>query len=195
MAGRDSKKRMEIGLYTFGDLGPNPLTGERPSGTQRIAEIVAAARLAEEVGLDVFGIGEHHRLDFAASAPAVILSAIAARTSRIRLTSAVTILAASDPVRVFEDFSTLDLVSGGRAEIMAGRGAFVESFPLFGYDLERYDELFIENYGLLRQLAAAERVTWTGRFRPPLRGNDIAPRPHQKEMPIWIAVKSEAKRS
>jgi alkanesulfonate monooxygenase SsuD/methylene tetrahydromethanopterin reductase-like flavin-dependent oxidoreductase (luciferase family) len=179
---------MEIGLYTFGDLTPHPVTGLLPSGAQRIREIIAAARLAEEAGLDVFGVGEHHRLDFAVSTPAVVLSAIAAQTKSIRLTSAVTILAASDPVRVFEDFATLDLVSEGRAEIMAGRGAFVESFPLFGYDLNSYDELFIENYSLLQQLALSKRITWQGKFRSPLYNADIAPRPYQDEMPIWIAV-------
>lgn len=179
---------MEIGLYTFGDLTPHPITGQPPSGAQRIKEIIAAARLADEAGLDVFGIGEHHRLDFAVSTPAVVLSAIAAQTKSIRLTSAVTVLAASDPVRVFEDFATLDLVSEGRAEIMAGRGAFVEPFPLFGYDLDSYDELFIENYLLLRKLAASERITWQGKFRPALRNAEIAPRPCQDEVPVWIAV-------
>jgi len=179
---------MEIGLYTFGDLVPHPSTGQRPSPTRRINEIIAAARLAEDVGLDVFGIGEHHRRDFAVSTPAIVLSAIAAQTRRIRLTSAATVLAASDPVRVFEDFATLDLVSEGRAEIMAGRGAFVESFPLFGYDLDSYDELFVENYFLLRKLGMGERITWQGKFRPELNNADIAPRPYQNELPIWIAV-------
>ncbi|MBR0754339.1 LLM class flavin-dependent oxidoreductase [Bradyrhizobium jicamae] len=179
---------MEIGLYTFGDLVPHPTTGHRPSAMQRINEIMAAARLAEEVGLDAFGLGEHHRLDFAISTPAVVLSAIAAQTKRIRLTSAATVLAASDPVRVFEDFATLDLVSQGRAEIMAGRGAFIEPFPLFGYDLDSYDELFVENYSLLRKLGLAERITWRGEFRPELHNIDIAPRPCQNELPVWIAV-------
>ncbi|MFD2055768.1 LLM class flavin-dependent oxidoreductase [Mesorhizobium calcicola] len=179
---------MEIGLYTFGDLVPHPVTRQRPSGAQRIAEIIAAARLADEVGLDVFGVGEHHRLDFAVSTPAVVLSAIAAQTKNIRLTSAVTVLAASDPVRVFQDFATLDLVSEGRAEIMVGRGAFTEPFPLFGYDLNSYDELFVENYSLLRKLRASERITWRGRFRPALNNAEIAPRPAQDEVPVWIAV-------
>ncbi|MGR7997857.1 LLM class flavin-dependent oxidoreductase [Xanthobacter sp. ZOL 2024] len=179
---------MEIGLYTFGDLTPHPVTKQPPSGAQRVAEIIAAARLADEAGLDVFGIGEHHRLDYAVSTPAVVLSAIAAQTKSIRLTSAVTVLAAADPVRVFEDFATLDLVSEGRAEIMAGRGAFVEPFPLFGYDLDHYEEVFVENYALLRKLGASERVSWRGRFRLELRDAAVAPRPQQKDIPVWIAV-------
>lgn len=174
---------MELGLYTFGNLGPNPHTGERPSGTRGIADIVRAARLAEEAGLDVFGVGEHYRLDFAGTSPTVVLSAIAARTSRIRLTRAVT-----DPVRVFEDYATLDLVSAGCAETMAGRGAFVGSVPLFRYDLDRCDEIFVENYALLPELGAAERGRWTGRFRsPPARQRHRAPSA-SREMPVWIAI-------
>jgi probable LLM family oxidoreductase len=140
------------------------------------------------VGLDVFGVGEHHRPDFAASAPAVILAAGAARTSRIRLTSAVSVLSSDDPVRVFQDFATLDLLSGGRAEIMAGRGSFVESFPLFGYELRDYDELFEEKLGLLLALRDSERVTWSGRHRAPIDGLGVYPRPLQEPLPIWVAV-------
>jgi probable LLM family oxidoreductase len=140
------------------------------------------------VGLDVFGVGEHHRPDFAASAPAVILAAGAARTSRIRLTSAVSVLSSDDPVRVFQDFATLDLLSGGRAEIMAGRGSFVESFPLFGYELRDYDELFEEKLGLLLALRDSERVTWSGRHRAPIDGLGVYPRPRQEPLPIWVAV-------
>jgi probable LLM family oxidoreductase len=144
--------------------------------------------LADQVGLDVFGIGEHHRPDFVSSAPAVVLAAAAARTKRIRLTSAVTVLSSDDPVRVFQEFSTLDLLSGGRAEIMAGRGSFIESFPLFGYDLNDYDSLFDEKLRLLIELREKERITWSGRHRPALAGQGIYPRPLQSPLPIWVAV-------
>ena len=143
---------------------------------------------ADELGLDVYAIGEHHRPDFAASAPAVVLAAVAARTRRIRLSSAVTVLSSDDPVRVFESFATLDLLSRGRAEIMAGRGSFIESFPLFGYDLDDYDELFEEKLGLLLAIRASERVTWSGRLRAPLRDAGVYPRPAQNPLPVWIAV-------
>jgi alkanesulfonate monooxygenase SsuD/methylene tetrahydromethanopterin reductase-like flavin-dependent oxidoreductase (luciferase family) len=179
---------MEFGLYSLSDLVTNPHTGVAISARQRIEETIAAARLADEAGLDVFGVGEHHRLDFAVSSPAVVMAAIAAQTRKIRLTSAVTVLSAADPVRVFEDFSTLDLVSGGRAEIMAGRGVFLEPFPLFGCALEDYDALFAEKFALLRQLGREQRVSWRGRFRPPLSGAEISPRPVQAELPIWIGV-------
>ncbi len=144
--------------------------------------------MADQVGLDVFGIGEHHRPDFVSSAPAVVLAAAAARTKRIRLTSAVTVLSSDDPVRVFQEFSTLDLLSGGRAEIMAGRGSFIESFPLFGYDLNDYDSLFDEKLRLLIELREKERITWSGRHRPALAGQGIYPRPLQSPLPIWVAV-------
>lgn len=179
---------MEVGLYTLNDLTSSPLSGQRMTAAQRVRETIAAAKLADEVGLDIFGVGEHHRLDFAVSAPAVVLSAIAAETKKIRLTSAVTVLGAADPVRVYQDFATLDLVSEGRAEIMAGRGAFIDPFPLFGYDVNEYDEIFVEHFHLLRQLTLKERVTWTGKFRPPLQAAEIAPRPIQVDFPIWIAV-------
>lgn len=155
----------ELGLYTFGDLTPVAQTGKTISAQQRLMEILGAAKLADASGLDVFAAGEHHRLDMAVSATAVVLAAIAAITKRIRLASAVTILSTADPVTVFEDFATLDLISDGRAEIIAGRGIFTESFPLFGYDLADYDELFKEKLELLMKLNAAERVTWQGRFR------------------------------
>jgi probable LLM family oxidoreductase len=144
--------------------------------------------LADEVGLDVFGVGEHHRQEYVASAPAVILAAAAARTRRIRLTSAVTVLGSEDPVRVFQAFATLDLISGGRAEIMAGRGSFIESFPLFGLDLDDYDELFTENLELLLQLRESETVTWEGRHRAAIPGLGVYPRPVQNPLPVWIAV-------
>src|SRR4051812_45127175 len=139
--------------------------------------------LADQVGLDVYGVGEHHRPEFAVSAPAVVLAAAAARTSRIRLTSAVTVLSSDDPVRVFQDFATLDLLSGGRAEIMAGRGSFIESFPLFGFALDDYNELFAENLELLLALRDAERVMWSGRHRAPLTGQGVYPRPLQESLP------------
>src|SRR4051794_25877226 len=151
-------------------------------------QLVEEAHLADQVGLDVFGIGEHHRPDFAVSAPAVALAAVAARTSRIRLTSAVTVLSSDDPVRVFQDFATLDLLSAGRAEVMAGRGSFVESFPLFGYDLDDYDELFSEHVDLLLALRGSERLTWSGRHRAAIDGLGVYPRPLQDPLPVWIAV-------
>ena len=153
-----------------------------------MAELLEEVELAEQVGLDVFGVGEHHRPDFVVSAPAVVLAAAAARTSRIRLTSAVSVLSSDDPVRVFQEFATVDLISGGRAEIMAGRGSFIESFPLFGYDLDDYDELFAEKLELLKELLASERVTWSGTHRAPLDDLGVYPRPAQEPLPVWIAV-------
>src|SRR6187401_3277639 len=157
---------MELGLYTFAETTPDGSGGVTPP-PRRMRELVEEAELAEQVGLDVFGVGEHHRPDFIVSSPAVVLGAIAARTSRIRLTSAVTVLSSDDPVRVFQDFATLDLLSSGRAEIMAGRGSFIESFPLFGYDLEDYDALFTEKLDLLLRLRESEHIAWTGKMRAP----------------------------
>ncbi len=154
----------------------------------RLRNLLEEIELADQVGLDVVGVGEHHRPDFAVSSPAVVLAAAAARTTRIRLTSAVTVLSSDDPVRVFQEFSTVDLLSGGRAEIMVGRGSFIESFPLFGYDLEDYDDLFAEKLGLLLRLRAGERVTWSGSHRPALEGLGVYPRPAQDPLPIWVAV-------
>jgi probable LLM family oxidoreductase len=179
---------MEIGLYTFADLTHEPQTGASSAFEQRMSEVVDAARLADKSGFGVFGVGEHHRLDMAISSPAVVLAAIGAATKDIRLTSTVTILPTLDPVRVYQDFATLDLVSGGRAEITVGRGAFVESFPLFGYDVADYDELFAEKLDLLMKLNAAERVTWQGKFRAPLEDAEISPRPANGKLPIWLGV-------
>ena len=179
---------MEIGLYTFAETSLDPRTGTMLGAEQRLRDLLEEIELADQVGLDIFGVGEHHRPDFAVSAPAVVLAAAAARTKRIRLTSAVTVLSSDDPVRVFEEFATVDLISGGRAEIMAGRGSFIESFPLFGYDLADYDELFAEKLGLLLELRANERVTWSGRHRAPLRDQAVYPRPVQQPIPVWIAV-------
>jgi probable LLM family oxidoreductase len=179
---------MELGIYTFADVGSDPQTGESISPAQRMRNLVDEMELADQVGLDVFGLGEHHRPDFAVSSPVVALAAGAERTENIRLTSAVTVLSSDDPVRVFQDFATLDLLSGGRAEIMAGRGSFTESFPLFGYDLDDYDELFAEKLQLLIQLRDSERVTWQGKHRAPLDDIGVYPRPIQDPIPIWIAV-------
>jgi probable LLM family oxidoreductase len=179
---------MELGVYTFAEATPDATTGQTISPTQRLRDLLEEIELADQVGLDVFGIGEHHRPDYVSSTPAVILAAAAARTERIRLTSAVTVLSSDDPVRVFQDFATLDLISGGRAEIMVGRGSFIESFPLFGYDLENYDELFAEKLELLLKLRRSERVTWSGRHRASLDGLGVYPRPAQDTLPVWLAV-------
>ncbi|MDQ8165967.1 MAG: LLM class flavin-dependent oxidoreductase, partial [Gemmatimonadota bacterium] len=160
---------MEFGLYTFVERTPNAVTRELISPEQRMANLLEEAVLADQVGLDVFGVGEHHRPDYLVSTPAVVLAAIAAKTRRIRLTSAVSVLSSDDPVRVFQEFATLDLISNGRAEIMAGRGSFIESFPLFGYDLNDYDTLFSEKLELLLELRANERVTWSGKHRAALK--------------------------
>jgi probable LLM family oxidoreductase len=173
---------MELGLATFADLS----SGIAPE--QRMRELLEEAELAEQVGLDVFAIGEHHRPDFLISSPVVALAAIAARTERIRLSSAVTVLSSDDPVRVFQQFAELDLISGGRAEIMAGRGSFIESFPLFGYDLDDYDRLYAEKLDLLLRIRESERVTWSGRLRPPLNDVGVYPRPVQDPLPVWVAV-------
>jgi probable LLM family oxidoreductase len=167
---------MEIGIYTFAELAPDPATGARIGPAERMRNLIEEIALADEVGLDVFGVGEHHRPDFAVSSPVVALAAAAERTRRIRLSSAVTVLSSDDPIRVFQEFATLDLLSGGRAEIMAGRGSFVESFPLFGHDLEDYDELFASKLEVLLSL------------RDGARAHDVHPRPLQDPLPVWLAV-------
>lgn len=177
---------MEIGISTFVETTPDVKTGEVISHAQRLREVVEEIILADQVGLDVFGVGEHHRKDFAASSPAVVLAAAAPQTKRIRLTSAVTVLSSDDPVRVFQDFATLDGISNGRAEIMAGRGSFIESFPLFGYDLQDYDELFNEKLELLLKLRESEKVTWRGGHRPAIHNLGVYPRPVQHPLPVWI---------
>jgi probable LLM family oxidoreductase len=180
---------MEIGLYTFAELYPDPRTGALISPEQRMRNLMEEVELADQLGLDVFGIGEHHRPDLIVSAPAVALAAAAARTERIRLTSAVTVLSSDDPVRVFQDFATVDLLSGGRAEIMAGRGSFTESFPLFGFDLEDSDDLFEEKLKMLIALRESDRVQWSGKHRAPLDGRvGVYPRPVQEPLPLWVAV-------
>jgi probable LLM family oxidoreductase len=178
---------MEIGIYSFVERTPDA-AGRLVAPEQRVRDLLEEIELADRTGLDVFGIGEHHRPDYLASSPAVILAAAAARTKRIRLTSAVTVLSSDDPVRVFQDFATLDLLSNGRAEIMAGRGSFIESFPLFGYRLDDYDALFEEKLDLLLRLREDERLSWSGIHRPEIPGMKVYPRPIQHPLPIWIAV-------
>lgn len=183
-----NRGHMELGITTFAETYPDPRTGMAITHGERLRQVLAEAELAEEVGLEAYGVGEHHRPDFASSSPAVVLAAIAGRTERIRLTPAVTILSSDDPVRVFQQFATLDLVSSGRAELMIGRGSFIESFPLFGYDLADYDALFEEKFELLLAIRDNERVTWSGRFRSPLQNQGVYPRPEQDPFPIWVAV-------
>ncbi|MER8573798.1 LLM class flavin-dependent oxidoreductase [Mesorhizobium sp. M1338] len=178
---------MELGLYTFADVSPHPGPGAI-GPHERLRNLIEEVELADQVGLDVFGLGEHHRPDYAASAPVVALAAAAERSKRIKLTSAVTVLSSDDPVRVFQQFATLDLLSGGRAEIMAGRGSFIESFPLFGYNLEDYDELFAEKLDLLLAIRDSVTVTWSGNLRAPINDRGVYPRPFQDRLPVWIAI-------
>jgi probable LLM family oxidoreductase len=179
---------VELGVYSFAETTPYPDGSPAISPTARIREIIEEIELADQVGLDVYGLGEHHRKDFAVSDPAMVLAAAAARTHQIRLTSASTIISSADPVRVFQEFATLDLISGGRAEIMAGRGAFTESFPLFGFRLEDYDALFAEKLDLLLRLRDGDEVTWSGKFRAALHEQGVYPRPLQDQLPVWLAV-------
>ena len=186
--GNLTRHAIQFGIYTLGDLARNPRTGEWMAPRQRLQELIEAAKLADEAGIELFGVGEHHRLDFAVSSPPVVLAAIAQATKRIRLTSATTVLSTADPVRVFEDFATLDLLSDGRAEIISSRGAFLEPFPLFGYKLEQHEEVFAEHIRLLQLLNEKERVTWEGRHRTAIKQAEIAPRPLQERLPLWIGV-------
>jgi len=179
---------MEIGIDSFVENTPDPQTGRTLPAAERMRQLLEEIELADRVGLNVFGLGEHHRREYLSSAPAVILAAAAARTRNIRLTSAVTVLSSDDPVRVFQDFATLDLISQGRAEITIGRGSFIESYPLFGFDLDDYDELFAEKLDLLLQLRAETHVHWTGKHRSPLTGQAVYPRPVQNPLPVWIGV-------
>lgn len=179
---------MQIGIDSFVALAPHPVTGKLRSAAERIEHLLEEIELADRVGVDVFGIGEHHRKEFADSAPSVLLAAAAARTKHIRLTSAVTVLSADDPVRVFQQFSTIDLISKGRIEVVVGRGSFVDAYPLFGLDLKDYDDLFAEKLALLLKLREQEKVTWTGRFRPSLHRAGVYPRPLQNPLPVWIGV-------
>lgn len=178
---------MELGITTFVETTPHIPSGKVTSHAERIREVVEEIVLADEVGLDVFGVGEHHREDYASSEPATILAGAASLTKNIRLTSAVSVLSSDDPVRVFQQFSTVDAISNGRAEIMAGRGSFIESFPLFGYNLNDYDELFEEKLELLLKITESEKVSWNGKHRPSISNRGVYPRPVQDPLPVWIA--------
>ncbi|WP_276363224.1 LLM class flavin-dependent oxidoreductase [Daejeonella sp. H1SJ63] len=178
---------MELGLYTFADMRPDALNRSQNTN-QRIKDLLEEIELADQLGLDVFGIGEHHRPDYAVSAPAIILAAAAVKTKTIRLSSAVTVLSSDDPVRVFQDFATVDQLSSGRAEIMVGRGSFIESYPLFGYDLSDYDELFSEKLELLLKLNQTDILSWKGKHRPSFENKGVYPRPFQNSLPVWIAA-------
>lgn len=179
---------MQIGIDSFVEVTPDPATGITITPTERVRDLLEEIELADQVGLDVFGIGEHHRREYVASAPAVLLAAAAARTKRIRLTSAVTVLSSDDPVRVFQDFATLDLLSEGRAEIIVGRGSFIESYPLFGLDLNEYDSLFTEKLELLLKIRENTHVHWSGQHRAALTGQGVYPRPLQDPLPVWIGA-------
>jgi alkanesulfonate monooxygenase SsuD/methylene tetrahydromethanopterin reductase-like flavin-dependent oxidoreductase (luciferase family) len=179
---------VELGILTLGDLQRDPSTGRAHRPVDRMADILGHAALADQLGLDVFAVGEHHSAEFFTSSPAVVLAAAAARTTAIRLASATTLLGIADPVRVYEDFATLDLISRGRAEIIAGRSAFAEPFKLFGYHTADYDALFAEKLGLLLEIRSSENVTWHGRFRPALDAAFVTPRAVQEPLPVWVGV-------
>ena len=179
---------MEIGIYTFADIGTHPITKQTISPHQRMLNLMEEIELADQLGLDVFAIGEHHRPDYLISSPAVVLGAAAVKTKNIKLSSAVTVLSSDDPVRVFQQFAEVDLLSGGRAEIMAGRGSFIESFPLFGYNLNDYNTLFSEKLEMLLQLNKNTIVEWKGKLTQTISKRGVYPRPFQKELPIWIGV-------
>ncbi len=179
---------MELGISTFVELTPDPLTGKTITAYERIQNLMEEVELADQLGLDVFAIGEHHRPDFLVSSPATLLAAAAVKTKKIRLSSAVSVLSSDDPVRVFQQFAMVDLLSGGRAEIMAGRGSFIESFPLFGYNLDDYDSLFDEKLKLLVDINEKEKVNWKGRHRAGIANLGVYPRPLQDKLPIWVAI-------
>ncbi len=180
---------MEIGIDSFAILPQGSSSaGQGHAAAGRMEQLLAEIETADRVGLDIFGIGEHHRPEFLDSAPAIILAAAAARTKSIRLTSAVTVLGAADPVRVFQQFATLDLISKGRAEIVVGRGSSIEAYPLFGYSLNDYDDLFVEKLDLLLKVRETTNIEWSGRFRPALQGQGIYPRPYQQRLPVWLGV-------
>ncbi|MCK8494028.1 LLM class flavin-dependent oxidoreductase [Spirosoma sp. RP8] len=179
---------MELGISSFGEVIPDQVAGRALNAHTRMQQLLEEIKLADQVGLDVFALGEHHRPDFIISAPEVILAAAATQTKTIRLSSAVTVLSSADPVRVYQNFASLDLISNGRAEIMAGRGSFIESFPLFGYDLNDYDDLFTEKLELLMAINQQEVVSWQGHFRPSIPNVGVYPRPYKPTLPIWLAV-------
>src|SRR6195952_4753108 len=171
----DDMTRMELGVYTFAEVTPGAQPGTTESPAERLRNLLEEIELADQVGLDVFGVGEHHRPDYAISAPAVVLAAAAERTKHIKLSSGVTVLSSDDPVRVFQQFATVDLLSGGRAEIMAGRGSFIESFPLFGYNLDDYDELFSEKLEMLLRINESKKVSWKGKLTQSIDNLGIYP--------------------
>lgn len=179
---------MELGISTFGEIHPDGLPGKAVNAHKRAQELLEEVKLADEVGLDVFAFGEHHRPDFVISAPEIFMAAAAAITKNIRLSSSVTVLSSADPVRTFQNFATVDLISGGRAEILAGRGSFIESYPLFGYDLNDYDALFTEKLELLLAINKQEVVSWKGEFRAPITKQGVYPRPLQSAIPVWLGV-------
>ncbi len=179
---------MQLGISTFGEVTPDHLAGKAVNAHQRVQELLAEVKLADEVGLDVFAFGEHHRPDFVISAPEIFMAAAAAITKNIHLSSSVTVLSSVDPVRTFQNFATVDLISNGRAEMIAGRGSFIESFPLFGFDLDDYDELFTEKLEMFLQINKQEVLNWKGQFRPPVINQGIYPRPIQEQIPVWIGV-------
>lgn len=179
---------MELGISSFGEVLPDGRAGHAANAHERMQQLIEEIKLADEVGLDVFALGEHHRPDFLISSPEVILAGAATVTKNIRLSSSVTVLSSADPVRVFQQFATVDQLSGGRAEIMAGRGSFIESFPLFGYDLKDYDALFEEKLELLLKINQQEVVSWRGQFRPPIQNQGVYPRPYQASIPVWIGA-------
>lgn len=179
---------VEFGIGMFGDVQIDEKTGYIQSAQQRLGEIVEEVKLMDKLGLDFFGIGEHHREDYAVASPEIFLASLSTVTQRIKLGSAVSVISSTDPVKLFQDFATVDLLSKGRAEIMAGRGSFIESFPLFGLDLKDYDALFDEKLRLLVQLNQEKTITWSGEFRKPLYKQEIFPRPQQEQLPIWVAV-------
>jgi len=181
-------QRMELGISTFGDVIADGKAGNAINAHKRVQELLEEVKLADEVGLDVFAFGEHHRPDFVISAPEIMMAAAAAITKNIHLSSSVTVLSSADPVRTFQNFATVDLISGGRAEIIAGRGSFIESFPLFGYDLDDYDELFTEKLEMLLEINKHEVLNWKGKFRSPVVNQGIYPRPYQEAIPVWIGV-------
>ncbi|ROI09005.1 LLM class flavin-dependent oxidoreductase [Chryseobacterium sp. H3056] len=181
-------KKLEFGLMTFADVAPETVAGKGINAHQRIQNLLEEIKLADELGIDVFGIGEHHRPDYAVSSPTTVLAAAAAITKNIKLSSAVTVLSSEDPVRVYQQFATVDAISSGRAEIMAGRGSFIESFPLFGFDLKDYDELFEEKLDLLLQINHSEKVNWSGKLRAPIHDLGVYPRALNGEIPVWLAA-------
>ncbi|WP_304344144.1 LLM class flavin-dependent oxidoreductase [Chryseobacterium koreense] len=181
-------KKLEFGMMTFADMAPETIPGKGISAHQRIQNLLEEVKLADELGVDVFGIGEHHREDYSVSSPTTVLAAAAAITKNIKLTSAVSVLSSDDPVRIYQQFATVDLISGGRAEIMAGRGSFIESFPLFGYDLSDYNQLFDEKLELLLAINKSEKVSWSGHLRAPIHNLGVYPRALDGEIPVWLAA-------